>query len=200
MSRFDSRSEKEFKKDIYFGTLLEKYLFNEWQSRIKDHPSIEVTNPKDNGADNTGKFIASGKTSGADYRVDIVYEDFRAKSHPLEIKWVPTYGKLTLKLGDLKGYDKEGASILFIYSSENHGIDLRKPKDYDFTNHVNRIAGIAHQLRWGLLTRNKLKEFLQWHSTNNLVKPIKYMGNKPGIVLQQEDFHKWFKEEKWFTS
>lgn len=196
MSRFDNRSQKEFEKDIYFSTLLEKYFFYEWIKRA-DKERISICNPQDNGVDNTGKFITSGKTSGADYRVDIIYGNFRKKGCPLEVKWVPTHGKLTLKLGDLKGYVKEGAGILFLYNSQKQSEDLRKPADYNFEKHIKRIENIQHQIKWGIMTSDSLKKFFDYHAENSLFLPIKYMGNKPGVVLKQEDFYKWFNEEKW---
>ena len=61
MSRFDTRSEKEFKKDIYFATNLEKYFFEQWLLAVSKRSDILVENPKDNGVDNTGKFIEKGK-------------------------------------------------------------------------------------------------------------------------------------------
>ena len=196
MSRFDNRSQKEFEKDIYFSTLLERYFFHEWLRRA-DKKRIAVSNPQDNGVDNTGRFVESGKTSGADYRVDITYGDFQKKGCPLEVKWVPTYGKLTLKLGDLKGYIKEGASILFIYNSWPIKEDLRKPADYNFENHIRKIEAVNQQIKWGIMTWDSLKKFFDYHAENNLFLPIKYMGNKPGVVLKQEDFYKWFNEEEW---
>ena len=29
------------------------------------------------------------------------------------------------------------------------------------------------------------------------IKPIPYMGNKKGIILEQKEFSQWFIEEKW---
>ena len=187
MSRFDNRDISTFKKDIKFGTKLEKYFAHKW-AKIAG-----ATRIVDNGADNTGAFIASGKTSGADYLVD--YGEY--KNLPLEIKWVPNYGKLTMKVGDLEGYIKEKAAILFIYNSLNHGLDLRKPIDYNLDTHVEKIECIAHQLKWGIMYPDKVKSFLETHRKASLIQKISYMGGKPGIILKQDQFHNWFEENNW---
>lgn len=196
MSRFDHRNEETFKKDIYFATHLEKYFFNKWMGVCESNDSIVIENPKDNGVDNDGGFIKSGATAGADYMVDIRYSGFEIKDMPLEIKWVPTHGKLTLKIGDLKAYARENAAILFIYQSEKT-IDLKKPNDYDLTKHTQKIESISQNLRWGIMMPSKVKFLLEFAEQNGLIYQIPYMGNKPGIVLKQQDFKKFFKEERW---
>jgi hypothetical protein len=195
--RFDNRSVGTFKKDIFFATHIEKYFFNKFLDICDGRNDITITNAKDNGVDNDGAFIASGKTSGADYRVDIDYDDFLEKDHPLEVKWVPTAGKLTLKTGDLKSYIKEDASILFIYNSVNCGTNLKKPKDYDLEKHIKLLDSKSQQIKWGIMLKGNVKKFLSWHEKKNLVKPIYYMGNKLGIILNQKDFNKWFTVEDW---
>jgi hypothetical protein len=119
------------------------------------------------------------------------------KDHPLEIKWVPTAGKFTLKENDLKAYIREGASILFIYNSVRCGTDMRKPKDYDLEKHVRLIESKADQIKWGIMWSQKVKDFYSHAKENNLIQPIYYMGGKQGVVLKQEDFDKWFTQENW---
>ena len=58
-NRFDNRSVSTFKKDIYFGTQLEKYFFSEWLRVCEDNPDITITDWDNNGVDNDGGFIAS---------------------------------------------------------------------------------------------------------------------------------------------
>lgn len=194
--RFDNRTVKVFKKDIYFGTQLEKYFFNRWLTLCKSLDYINVTNPRDNGIDNEGEFIEKGKTSGADYIIDLSYGSTNLINMPLEIKWVPTFGKLTLKTGDLKGYIREQAAILFIYTSAKMA-SLRRPKDYNLERHIDAIESITNTLRWGIMLPNKVKDFLEESKKNKQIQPIFYMGNKPGIILKQNDFGKWFQEERW---
>lgn len=197
MSRFDYRSEEVFKKDIFFATNLEKYFFNKWMSVCKSRDYISVENPRDNGVNNDGEFIEKGATTGADYMVDIRYHTLNIKNMPLEIKWVPTHGKLTLKLGDINAYLREKSGILFIYSSKDTGLNLKKPKDYDLTKHIGVIESIENQLRWGIMCPDKIKKFLKHAEENSKIEKISYMGYKPGVILKQNEFQNWFKEENW---
>jgi len=196
-NRFDNRSVDTFKKHIKFSTKLESYFFNKWLEICDNLNHVTVSNPRNNGVDNSGKFIAKGKTSGADYMVDFEYLDSRVQNMPIEIKWVPTYGKLTLKEGDLKAYIREKAAILFIYNAEQNDIDLRIPKDYNLKKHIQLIESIQNNLRWGIMEPSKVKDFYAFAQKNNMIEKIHYMGGKPGIVLKQSEFSNWFVEEEW---
>jgi hypothetical protein len=204
-SRFDNRSVSAFKKQIKFSTMLEKYFFNKWLDVVKNTNSIKVSSWGDNGCGNDGEFIAKGNTAGADYKVTgsfsspLIYPDTVSfEDHPLEVKWVPTSGKFTLKEGDLKAYIKEGASILFIYNSVNCGTNLRLPKeDYDLAEHIKKIESKEGQIKWGIMWSTNVEKFYKNAKDNNLIKPIHYMGGKQGVVLQQRDFDKWFTQEEW---
>lgn len=196
-SRFDHRSVDTFKKHIKFSTKLESYFFHKWLKLCEEMNNISISNARDNGIDNTGEFIEKGKTSGADYMVDLKYGDTQIDNMPLEIKWVPTHGKLTLKEGDLKAYVRENAAILFIYSSEKLDIDLRMPKDYDLKKHILVIESIQDKLRWAIMIPEKVKNFFDFSKANGMIKSIHYMGGKPGVVLKQSEFNNWFSEEKW---
>jgi len=195
-SRFDNRTKDTFKRDIKFTTLLENYWWNAWLDQLDDGV---VENPRDNGCGNGGEFIASGNTAGADFMADIKY-DFRKRSDlPIEMKWVPTAGKFTLKENDLKAYIREGAAILFIYNSVRCGVDLRKPKDHDLDKHLVRIEAKvnAGEIKWGIMFPDKVEEFYNYAKVERLIKPIYYMGNKPGVVMVQSEFDNWFIQEKW---
>jgi hypothetical protein len=171
-NRFDNRSKDAFKKQIKFSTMLEKYFFNKWLDVVKDTGVVTVSSWEDNGCGNDGE--------------------------PLEVKWVPTAGKFTLKEGDLKAYIKEGASILFIYNSVNCGTNLRLPKEnYDLAEHIKKIESKEDQIKWGIMWSPKVKQFYNHAKDNDLIKPIYYMGGKQGVVLQQSDFDKWFTQEEW---
>ena len=143
-NRFDNRSVSTFKKDIYFTTKLEKYFFHKWLEVVGNSDSMTVSSWSDNGCGNDGEFIAKGNTAGADYKISGSINarhglEAELLDEPLEIKWVPTAGKFTLKENDLKAYIREGASILFIYNAIRCGTDMRKPKDYDFERHVKLV-------------------------------------------------------------
>lgn len=186
--RFDYRDEQTFKKDIYFGTQIEKFFFNAWVSQPQNE-NFTIIDYDNNGVCNEGTFIKSGKTSGADYKVTFNYQGKEYKDELLEVKWVPTKGKFSLKSGDLKAYLREGASILFIYNTESPA--LRKPRDYNLNAHIAKIYKHKNQIKWGILFNDQL-EILMGHYKE---EPIYYMGNKPGYIIPSQDFHTWFKEE-----
>ena len=185
-NRFDNRSVNTFKKDIKFGTMLEKYFFHQWLEVATS--TLMILSWEDNGCGNDGEFIASGNTAGADYKVNDV---------PLEIKWVPTAGKFTLKENDLKAYIREGADILFIYNTGKS--KLRKPKDYDLPKHIELIEQNETDIRWGIMQASKVKKLYDDAKENNLFRPINYMGGKSAVVLKSKDFNKYFVEWEWKT-
>jgi len=185
-SRFDNRSVSTFKKDIMFGTMLEKYFFERWLEIAKTiDPNLTW---EDNGCGNDGEFIAKGNTAGADYKVNNV---------PLELKWVPTAGKFTLKENDLKAYIREGANILFIYNTGN--AKLRKPKDYDLDRHIELIEQNESDIRWGIMRGCGVHELYNYAKETDLFRPINYMGGKSAVVLKSKDFNKYFVEREWTT-
>ena len=110
--RFDHRTKDTFKKDIKFGTGMEAYWWEKLVSYADDSSFLTIDDWEDNGCGNDGEFIASGNTAGADYLADLYYRGGHYKELPIEIKWVPTAGKFTLKEADLRAYVTEGASIL----------------------------------------------------------------------------------------
>lgn len=193
MTRFDNRTKEEFEKDIFFGTQVEKLFFNLFVESCRNKSHVEVLSYSDNGVCNDGLYVEDGiNTSGADYMLeDFKYHGMWFNKLPLEVKWVPTYGKLTLKIGDLKAYDKEGAAILFVYTVKK--LDLKKPRDYDFAAHKSRIIAAQQYIRWGIMFPSTVRSIV--NNSQGMIKPIPYMGNKPGIIIPQEDFSKWFKEE-----
>lgn len=192
--RFDNRSKDRFMKDIAFGTALERYFFNRFIQSCNGKDHIDIFKYQDNGVDNDGKFVESGtNTAGADYKVDMCYGLFECDNVPLEVKWVPTHGKLTLKEADLRSYEREGAAILFIYTTKR--VDLRKPKDYDLDKHIEKIENYNDILRWGIMLPFQVDQLLRQSREQGKIKPISYMGNKPGIILPQSEFSDWFVEE-----
>jgi hypothetical protein len=201
-NRFDNRTVSTFKKDIYFSTMMEKYFFDKWRDVVKVTEGMVIDDWDNNGCGNDGEFIAKGNTAGADYKISASFEDCWSETiqlvdEPLEIKWVPTAGKFTLKEGDLKAYVKEGASILFIYNSVNCGTNMRKPKDYDLDKYKQLVESKGQQIRWGVMWSDMVERFYNNAKENNLFRPINYMGGKSGVVLKSSDFGKWFDEHSW---
>jgi hypothetical protein len=191
--RFDNRSKATFKKDIAFGTAIEKFFWRGFLAQLEKY-HVKYENPSDNGVGNDGQYVETGtNTAGADYIIDILNGDRWRRNVPMEVKWVPTAGKLTLKKADMKAYVNEGAAILFIYNSVRDGVDLRKPKDYDMDKHLKRIKAKEGDLRWGVMFPHKVKLMLE----NAIFEPIPYMGNKMGVILKQNEFDNWFKTNKW---
>lgn len=196
--RFDSRTKDTFKKDIKFGTLMESYWWDRWVEDSMHRADLHIETPRDNGCGNDGEFIESGNTAGADFMADVSYDDRHDKDLPIELKWVPTAGKFTLKENDLKAYVREGAAILFVYNDVACGTDLRKPKDYDFGKHVCLIESKMDQIKWGLMYPEMVKGLYESCKENNLFIPIRYMGNKMGVVLKSQDFDYWFKQDEFY--
>ena len=196
-NRFDNRTVSTFKKDIKFSTMLEKFFFTEWLKICKD----KIWDYGDNGCGNDGEFIAKGNTSGADYKVTgtLFFPDGEqeVEDHPIEIKWVPTAGKFTLKEHDLKAYIREEASILFIYNSVRDNTDLRKPKNYDFDSHIKLLKSKSHQFKYGIMWKDMVKKLYEYGKENSLFRPINYMGGKSCIVLPQKEFRYWFESRDW---
>ena len=61
--RFDYRSKDTFKKDIKFGTMLEKYFFDKWID-VAQSQGISLTEWSNNGCDNDGEYIETGRATG----------------------------------------------------------------------------------------------------------------------------------------
>ena len=193
--RFDYRSKDTFKKDIKFGTMLEKYFFDKWID-VAQSQGISLTEWSNNGCDNNGEYIETGRaTAGADYMVSMKYKGFEYEDLPLEMKWVPTAGKLTLKEGDLKAYKREQAGILFIFNSVRCDVNLKKPKDYNLEKHIKRIEAKADDIKWGIMLPEKVEHILS--HMKDRIEPIFYMGNKPGIIIKQKEFTNFFNVHEW---
>ena len=88
------------------------------------------------------------------------------------------------KRADLKAYAKENASILFIYNTGK--ANLRKPKDYNLDTHIQRIESNAKDIRWGMMWRDSVKKFYRECKRGQVFKPISYMGNKSGVVIESK--------------
>ena len=194
-NRFDHRSESRFKKDIKYTTKLEGYFFEKWLDHSQKDGTLDVFDFDDNGADNSGAFIKSGNTAGADFIVTMDYRGTHYHKLPLEMKWVPTAGKFTLKINDLKAYVAENAAILFVYNSNPNVTDLKKRRDYNLAKHIRSIEASEEDIRWGIMDDVAVRNF--YYERKDCAYPIPYMGDKMGTVLMAEDYDKWFIEEPW---
>lgn len=201
--RFDHRSQKTFSRDILFGTQLEKYFFEKWANVARDSDVFDLIKWKNNGCDNNGHYLPTGtNTSGADYMIwGNAIENgkpfLQLKEERLEVKWVPTAGKLTLKINDVRSYIREYSNILFIYNTVNDGVDLKKPKDYNLDTLIKRIESKTEHIKWGVLWSQNVVRLFKHVLENKLVKPIPYMGGKQGFIVKQEDYGKWWNEYSW---
>ena len=180
MTRFDKRNKRSFEKDIKFGTMIEQFWMRKCLPEIinaniyKDFICV-----KDNGVDNTGKFTDKPNSS-ADFLI-ITKTDF----FPLEIKWAPTKGKITLKKDNLISYVKQNADILLIYNNSNK--QLKKPKHCDYAEHWRLIEDYMCDILWCIIPNSSIKEILKLKE-----QKIYYMGNKPGFIIKEQDFGKYF--------
>lgn len=180
MTRFDKRNKESFSKDIKFGTMIEQFWMRKCLPEIikadiyKDFVSL-----KDNGVDNSGEFT-NNPTSSADFLIVT-----KTGSFPLEIKWAPTKGKITLKKNNLVSYLKQNADILLIYNNSNK--ELKKPKHYDYSEHWGLIEDNISDILWCIIPNSSIKEILKLKE-----QKIYYMGNKPGFIIKEQDFGKYF--------
>ena len=182
-NRFDWRSKGTFMKDIRFGTAMETYFFNQWL-KVAESQGFKITHYSNNGVDNDGEYVEEGvNTAGADYKVHMSYDNISVNNLPLEVKWVPTSGKLTLKLNDLKAYAKEKAAILFILNMGR--ARLKKPSDYDLDKHIEKIERASDDIYWGIMLPDRVKSILK---LNHRFEQISYMGGKIGIVIEEFEY------------
>jgi len=175
---------------------METYVFNKWVELCATRDDIAISNYGDNGVANDGEYVKTGtNTSGADYIADINYQGTQYDNLPIEVKWVPTAGKFSLKVNDLKAYIKEDAAILFVYNSKSP--TLKRPKDYNFEKYIKRVESYANQLKWCIMLPDVVEIFLDFHKHQDKIEKIPYMGFKPGIILQEKDFCNWFEVKDW---
>ena len=180
MSRLDNRTVDEFKSHMKFTTEIESRLMECWAQSTNSDCLAYI----DNGVDNNGDYVEDG-TNTSDVDFIVVSEDGPRK---VELKFVPTSGKLTLKLNDVKNYIKQGASVLFIFNTSNES--LKVPKDLDVESHWSKIvdAHLKGELKWALADHKTLAKMLG--STEP--QKIPYMGGKQGIIVTEKRYNKFF--------
>lgn len=180
MKRFDKRTKEAFAKDIKFGTMIEQFWMRKCLPEIIKHNLYPgFLSIKENGVDNTGEF-QNRPNGNADFLVVT-----NTNEHPLEIKWAPTKGKITLKEQDLKNYVNQNADILLIYNNSN--VSLRQPKHTNYSEHWSKILQFIEQIQWGIIYSSSIKSILKLTP-----EKIYYMGNKPGFIIKEKDFGQYF--------
>jgi hypothetical protein len=185
--RFDNRSKDAFKKDIYFGTAVESYWWDKLLVEAERCNGFGFDHHRSNGCGNDGRYLKTGtNTGGADYYASGWVFD-QSFAHGIEVKWVSSPGRITLKKADVDCYLKEGSG-LYIIQNIDRSIDLRKPKgNHNIETHLSRLdkACADGKIVWSLMLANNfacmMDEFTDY-------RPIKYMGNKQGVVIQDDDW------------
>jgi len=181
MGRLDNRTIEQFKSHIEFTTAIEGKLMEAWSSSSNSGCEWYI----DNGIDNGGGYIPDG--------VDTSDVDFIAKINglevPLEMKFVPTAGKFTLKTNDMRNYIKKNATVLLIFNLSERS--LKVPADLDIKKHWKRIGDTwkSGELKWALVGPVTLQEMYE----NEEHHHIPYMGNKMGIVVGKNNYSKYFR-------
>lgn len=181
MGRLDNRSLRQFKDHIKFTTEIEARLMELWAESSSSKCDWYV----DNGVDNSGGYIKDGRdTSDVDFVASVGGEVLQ-----LEMKFVPTYGKLSLKAADVANYIRKGASILFIF---NYGKEtLKVPPKRCIETHWGRILD-AHSsdfLRWGIMKPENVRKVREQEERVF----IPYMGNKPGYIINSNSFRNYMR-------
>ena len=188
--RFDNRSKDAFKKDIYFGTAVESYWWDKLLEEAERCNGFGFSSHFSNGCANDGRYLKTGtNTGGADYYASGWVFDQKF-AHGIEVKWVSSPGRITLKKADVACYLKEGSG-LYIIQNIDRDLDLRKPKgDHDIEKHLSslRRACADFKIVWSLMLA---ENFACMMDEFNDYRPIKYMGNKQGVVIQDDDWQRY---------
>lgn len=180
MKRFDNRDKETFSRDIKFGTMMEQLWMRKCLPEIIKHNIYPgFISLKDNGVDNTGEF-QERSNGNADFIVTT-----NQGQHPLEVKWAPTKGKITLKLHDLTGYLNQGADILVIYNNSN--VSLKQPTHTDYSQHWAIIEKYMDKIQWGIIYNSSIRKILELTP-----QKIFYMGGKQGFIINESAFHHYF--------
>lgn len=112
MTRYDKRTEEEFKQDIAYKTLVERKLFLKW-IELQERDTGVRPQFTDTGCGKHGEFIeAKDVSTDADFNV----QGFGA----IEVKFARPMLKrdFHLKVGQTKSYITQGASILMVIGAD----------------------------------------------------------------------------------
>jgi len=184
--RFDNRSKETFKKDIYLGTAVESHWWNKLLVEAERCNGFGFNNHFSHGCGNDGRYLETGtNTGGADYWAEGWVFD-QSFAHGIEVKWVSSPGRITLKKADVACYLREGSG-LFIIQNVSNDANLRKPKDHDIKKYLSRLdkACADSKIVWSLMLADN---FAAMMDEFNNYRPIKYMGNKLGVVIPDDDW------------
>ena len=181
MKRKDFRSNDTFAQDIKFTTMVEKHLWNLFcQRQLKNIPYQSL----DHGVDNDGN-VVSVSNKAADYCLKYQHNN-KIYTLLLEIKFAPTSSKAVFKVSDLESYIQQNANILLFYNTGSE--NLKKPKDYQLDTHLAKINNNLPYLYYTIIDPATIQRLLSYYQA----EPIYFMGGKPGIIMPQSDFNKFF--------
>ncbi len=170
--RCDSRSLKEFKKDIKNRTAKEQFLVGLFFNEII-YRNWKIRTILDNGVNNQGEIVEKSNCN-ADFL--ILYNNGRKKL--IDVKNSPVDDKMTYKVYQLQQYVKQNASILLFYGTGQ--ID-------------NDLSSINYKkTRFGIISPKNIQAMLD----NNQHYKEPSFGNKLCIRIYKEDFEKYFKSYK----
>lgn len=118
--RRDVRDERQFSRDIREGHRIERIIVERFAEIVERNTGFKPT-VKDNGCDNTGRWMPASKISTS--------ADFTFNGHPLEVKfcnpWSPVFH---FKVKQIASYVRQNAYLLYV-----HGYDTADPKYLIFT-------------------------------------------------------------------
>jgi hypothetical protein len=167
--RRDHRTVTEFGKAIKAGTLREGRLIREWRERMLEQGTFSSIEIADNGMDNTGSLILDDElvNDKADFILTVEGGSLLPDGeHIVELKYSPCLWKATYKVGNLKAYIAQGASLLTVWG-----------------------LGPEDPVRWALIGPDKMQAMLDF------VEPSKNhpgMGGKPAVLINKDIYPAFF--------
>lgn len=174
MTRKDNRNQDQFKKDIKYGTMMEKF----WADKLLE--TMDGISLKDHGTDNSGDYRKKASDK-ADY---LMITDLGVEI-PLEIKWCPTSYKISLKKYNMISYIEQKASIYFIMNFSD--VSLKKPKDGDWEKQQKVINDNINDIKWSIVPHTTLYQI----TLDIDVTKIPWMGGKHGYILGKQEIDKY---------
>lgn len=169
--RKDNRTAKQFAEDIRKHTKKEQFLIRIFQEEMKHRGTpIRIS---DNGVDNSGKVIKGKVTACADYKIKFKGND----SILVDVKNSPIHNKMTFKVHNLKKYIRDGVYMLVFYNTGR----LKENPEH-MSDHSN----------WCIITPKAMEDMLKFCE----VQKVKAFGNKDCVIIEEEIFSAFFKEER----
>ena len=178
--RCDSRTLGEFALQIFDNTEREAFLMREWL-KATGREDVQIV---DHGVSNDGRLlIEPGPGQGRpDY--ELVSDKGRWK---LEVKFCPTYRKLTFKVVDLRGYIRQNADMLLIMG-DTRMIGANGNK------HRGGLLKLPPCLKWCVIIPRQMQAMLDEFPVDN----YREMGGKPSVqIIDQDYIRNMLKVQNW---